>query len=93
MEDSLRIERWYLDAKNHDAVAEIAGTMTKQPPDRFGWLFTKNDYYRSADMRPDLPALQNNVDMTKDLGFVKASFDVKRYSDLSLVEEAAKRLK
>ena len=31
--------------------------------------------------------------MTKDLGFVRASFDVKKYTDLSIVEEAAKRLK
>jgi sulfonate transport system substrate-binding protein len=92
MEDSMRIEHWFLDPKNHDAVAEIAGRLTKQPPDRFGWLFTKNDYYRAPDMRPDLDALQKNVDMTKELGFVKASFDVKAHSDLSLVEEAAKRL-
>ena len=66
--------------------------MTKQPPERFGWLFTKQDYYRDPDMRPNLDALQQNVDMTKDLGFVKASFDVKAHSDLSLIEEAAKRL-
>ena len=29
----------------------------------------------------------------KELGFIKASIDVKKHSDLSLVEEAAKRLK
>jgi len=93
MEDTMRIERWYLDPKNHDAAAAIASRITKQPPERFGWLFTKADYYRAPDMRPDLVALQKNVDMTKDLGFVKKSFDVKLHSDLSLVEEAAKRLK
>ena len=93
MEDTMRIERWYLDPKNHDAVAAIASRITKQPPERFGWLFTKADYYRAPDMRPDLVALQKNVDMTKDLGFVKKSFDVKSHSDLSLVEEAAKRQK
>src|ERR1700686_4952835 len=93
MEDTMRIERWYLDPKNHDAVAEIASRITKQPPERFGWLFTKNDYYRNPDMRPDLDALQKNVDMTKDLGFGKGSFDVNAHSDLSLIEEAAKRLK
>jgi sulfonate transport system substrate-binding protein len=93
LEDTMRIERWYLDPANHDAVAQIASAMTKQPPERFGWLFTKSDYYRSPEMRPDLDALQKNVDMTKDLGFVKASFDVKAHSDLSLIEEAAKRLK
>jgi NitT/TauT family transport system substrate-binding protein len=92
MEDSMRIERWYLDPNNHDAAAQIASNVTKQPPERFGWLFTKSDYYRAPDMRPDLNALQKNVDMTHELGFVKASFDVKAHSDLSLVEEAAKRL-
>ncbi len=92
LEDTMRIEHWYLDPKNHDAAAAIASQLTKQPPERFGWLFTKQDYYRSSDMMPNLDALQKNVDMTKDLGFVKASFDVKTHSDLSLIEEAAKRL-
>jgi sulfonate transport system substrate-binding protein len=93
MEDSMRIERCYLDPKNHDAAADIASKLTKQPPERFGWLFTKADYYRNPDMKPALDALQKNVDMTKDLGFVKASVDIKTHSDLSLIEEAAKRLK
>jgi NitT/TauT family transport system substrate-binding protein len=93
MEDSMRIEHWFVDPANHGAAAAIAAKLTKQPPERFGWLFTKQDYYRAPDMRPDLDALQKNVDMTKELGFVKASFDVKAHSDLSLIEEAAKRLK
>jgi NitT/TauT family transport system substrate-binding protein len=89
----LRILHWYLDPKNHDAAAEIASQLTKQPPERFGWIFTKDDYYRDPNLMPDLDALQRNVDMTHDLGFVKASFDVKAHSDLSLIQEAAKRLK
>ncbi len=93
LEDTLRITHWYLDPKNHDAVAQIASQLVKQPPERFGWLFTKSDYYRDPNMLPNLGALQKNVDMTKDLGFIKASFDVKAHSDLSLIEEAAKRLK
>jgi len=92
LEDTLRITHWYLDPKNHDAVAQIASQLVKQPPERFGWLYTKNDYYRDPDMLPDLDALQKNVDMTKDLGFVNASFNVKAHSDLSLIGEAAKRL-
>jgi NitT/TauT family transport system substrate-binding protein len=92
IEDSMRIEQWYLDPKNHDAVAQIAANVTKQPPERFGWLFTKDDYYRSPVMRPDIAALQKNVDLTHELGFVPASFDVKAHSDLSLIDEAAKRL-
>src|SRR5262249_5301 len=93
MEDALRIVRWYLDPANHKEATEIAGRVTKQPPEPFGWVFTKSDSYRDPNLMPDLDALQRNVDMTRDLGFVKSSLDVKKYSDLSIVEEAAKRLK
>lgn len=93
MEDMLRIERWYLDPKNHDEVAQIASKLLKIPPERFGWLFTKKDYYRDPDMMPDLVALQRNVETAVDLGIFKQNIDVKKHSDLSLVQEAAKRLK
>jgi NitT/TauT family transport system substrate-binding protein len=93
MEDSLRIAHWYLDPKDHDAAAAIAAQLTKQPPERFGWIYTKQDYYRNPDMVPNLDALQRNVNLTHDLGFVHASFDVKAHSDLSIVQEAAQRLK
>ena len=72
MEDMLRIERWYLDPKNHDEVAKIASDLLKIPPERFGWVFTKKDYYRDPDMMPDLAALQRNVDTTADMGFIKS---------------------
>ena len=93
LEDTLRILHWYIDPKNHDEVAQIAGRLVKVPPERMGWVFTKIDAYRDPNMIPDLAALQRNVDLTKDLGYARASFDVKAYSDLSMVEEAAKRLK
>jgi NitT/TauT family transport system substrate-binding protein len=92
MEDSLRIVRWYLDPANHKEVMEICARITRQPSERFSWVFTDKDNYRDPNMVPDLAALQRNVDLTHDLGFVKASFDVKKYADLSLVEEAARRL-
>jgi NitT/TauT family transport system substrate-binding protein len=41
MEDMLTITRWYQDPKNHDEVAKIASNVTKQPPERFGWLFKR----------------------------------------------------
>jgi len=93
MEDALRIVRWYLDPANHQQVMEICARITGQPAARFGWVFTDQDNYRDRDMMPDLAALQRNVDLTRDLGFIKASFDVKKYADLSVVEAAAKRLK
>jgi len=44
-------------------------------------------------MKPNLVALQANMDTMKQLGFVKDSLDIKKHSDLSLIEEANKRLK
>ncbi len=93
MEDSLRIVHWYLDPANHEAAKQILGDLVKRPPEIFDWAFTKKDTYHDPNMLPNLDALQKNVDLTRDLGFTKSSFDVKKYSDLSMVEEAAKRLK
>jgi NitT/TauT family transport system substrate-binding protein len=92
MEDSLRIVRWYLDPANHEAAKQILGELVKRPPETFDWAFTKKDVYHDPSLMPNLDALQKNVDLTHDLGFTQASFDVKKYTDLSLVEEAVKRL-
>ena len=64
-------------AKNKDEVAQIASRITKQPADRFGWLFTKDDTYRDANMVPNLDALQRNIDATRELGLIKKKNDVK----------------
>jgi sulfonate transport system substrate-binding protein len=93
MEDTLRIVRWFLDPANQKAAAEIAAKVTKQPAERFSWVFTQEDYYRDPNMLPNLEALQKNLDMTTDLGFVKGKVDVAQHTDLSIVKEAAARLK
>jgi NitT/TauT family transport system substrate-binding protein len=41
---------------------------------------------------PNLAALQSNVQQQKDVGFIKNDIDVKKYADVSMVVEAAKRL-
>jgi NitT/TauT family transport system substrate-binding protein len=92
MEDTLRIVHWYLDPANHEAAMQILGDLVKRPPQTFDWAFTKRDVYHDPNLMPNLVALQKNVDLTHELGFTKSSFDVKKYTDLSIVEEAAKRL-
>jgi ABC-type nitrate/sulfonate/bicarbonate transport system substrate-binding protein len=92
MEDMLRIVHWYLDPKNHAAVAEICSKLTKAPPDRFGWVFTHQDTYHDPNLIPNLEALQRNVDTVQDLGFVKKHIDISKHVDLSLVKEAEARL-
>jgi NitT/TauT family transport system substrate-binding protein len=93
MEDNLRVVRWYLDPKNHDEAVKIASKLTKIPPERFPWLFTDQDYARNGNLMPDMKALQANVNATRELGFIKQPLDVQKYTDLSIVQEAAARLK
>jgi sulfonate transport system substrate-binding protein len=93
MEDLLTVAHWFLDPKNHAEVAQIASKITKAPPERFGWLFTTKDNYRDPNLMPDLAALQKNIDTTRDLGFVKKPIDINKFADLTLITEAAKRLK
>jgi len=98
MEDMLRVRRWFLDPKNHDGAVQIAVDLTKRPAESWSkWLFLKNgqagDYFHDPDAKPDLAALQSNIDLQRDLGFLKSSIDVRKYADLTLIEEAEKRLK
>jgi len=93
MEDLLRVSHWFLDPKNHEAAMQIASKITKVPAARFSWVFTNKDCYHDPNMIPDLDALQHNVDTVRSLGFVKKHVDVKAHADLSIIKEAAARLK
>jgi sulfonate transport system substrate-binding protein len=92
MEDYGAILRWYYDPANHkEAVALTAGFL-KRPPAAFdSWLFTKRDFFRDPDGKPDLKVVQESIDRVKELGFIKEALDVSKYADLSMVEEAARR--
>ena len=48
MEDTLLMTRWYRDPANYKEVMAIAGRVTKQPPERFDWPFTKRDTYHES---------------------------------------------
>jgi sulfonate transport system substrate-binding protein len=91
-EDDIRATRWFMDPANHDEAINIVAQFIKIPPERLGWVFTKNDLYRDPNLHPDVSSIQKNVDLLQDFGFIKAKIDVKKQSDLSLVEEAVKRI-
>jgi len=95
MEDALRVFQWYLDPKNHAEAVKLASDMSKVPAERLDpWLFVKGkDYYRNPDGLPNLAALQANIKTQKDLGLIKDDILVSKYADLSVVREAAARLK
>jgi NitT/TauT family transport system substrate-binding protein len=82
-----------LDPANKPAVVEIVSKFTKVPPQHLQWIFTKQDYYRDANAMPDIPAIQRQMDMLKEFNVLKANVEVKKFTDLSIVEEAAARIK
>jgi NitT/TauT family transport system substrate-binding protein len=92
-EDYIRSLRWYMDPANHGAVVDIVARYTKVPPPQLQWIFTKQDFYRDSGAVPDLAAIQRSVDMLKEFNFVKADLDVKKFADLSLIGDAANRIK
>ena len=93
-EDELRAIRWFTDPANRPEMVAFLARMTKQPAERFdNYAFTKNDYYRDALARPNLDSLQHDIDTQFKLGFIKSAIEVRKYADLSFVEEAARRLR
>jgi NitT/TauT family transport system substrate-binding protein len=90
--DVVRAIRWYTDPKNHDEAVAIVARINKAPPARMQWAFTDRDQYRDPNGMPNLAALQSNLQLQKQVGLLKIGINVKKYSDLSVVEEAAKRL-
>jgi sulfonate transport system substrate-binding protein len=93
LEDTVRAYRWYYDPKNHDAVVDIVAKFTKRPAEQLGWVFTQRDNYRDTNGIVDLDELQHNEDTVLKLGFIKTPIKVADYADLSLVKEAAARIK
>lgn len=50
-------------------------------------------WYLDPNNRPELKALRSNLKTQKGAGFLTIDIDVPKLADLSLVEEAAKRIK
>lgn len=93
-EDMLRGEHWLLDPANRKEALEIVARATKLPASLYAdYIYTEKDYYHDPNGRPSLEALQRNVRTERELGFLKADLDVRKYTDLSFIEEAAKRIK
>jgi NitT/TauT family transport system substrate-binding protein len=81
------------DPAQRDQTVQLISDVTKQPAALYrDWVFTKQDYYRDPQGLPNSEALQANVDLAQKLGFLHANLDVAKYTDLSLAEDADKRI-
>jgi ABC-type nitrate/sulfonate/bicarbonate transport system substrate-binding protein len=94
-EDEIRAWHWYLDPKNRDAALQIVAKFNKRPAAFYAPFTWKpdRDLYHDPDDVPNIAALQRDFEVQKEAGFLKIDIDAKKYADLSIVEDAAKRLK
>jgi NitT/TauT family transport system substrate-binding protein len=92
-EDHVRAVRWFADPKNHDEAVKIVANFMQQPPETLSYLFSKDDYYRDPFMVPNLKTLQDNINLTVDLGLAPKGITIDpNYVDLSFVKEAQRRI-
>ena len=91
--DYLRIMRWYLNPKNRPQMLQIVAGVFKVPVERLDKsTYNENDVYFDRNGMPDMKALQADVDLAADFGFIKEHIDLAKYTDLSIMEEAVKRV-
>ena len=93
-EDAIRITRWYWDPANHAEVVKLVSKLSGQKPENLdSWLFVKGqDNFRNPNGYPNIDAIQKNIQLEKDLGIIKDVIDVKKHSDVTLIDDALKRL-
>lgn len=92
-EDYIRALHWFLNPANHKAAIQIVMNFTHRPLKAVNYAFTKKDYYRDPNDVPNIPALQHAIDLAVKNKVIKKGIDVEKYTDLSIVKEAAKRIK
>ena len=94
LEDNIRMRRWMFDPKTRmDAIKQLSDT-TKIPVAEYAeWVYTTDDYYYHPQALTDARRLQHNVEILKQAGVIPNAINVDPYVDLSLVKEAAARIK
>ena len=92
-EDHLRAVRWFLDPKNRQEALALTSDVTKLPPDRLAFAFTKDDFYHSPDGLPDVASVQKEIDESVKVGVLPKPVAIApTHVDLTLVEEAKRHL-
>lgn len=97
MEDHMRMRRWMTstDPKTRAQVLGVLSEQLHQPVANFAdWAFLpKGGQYSDPLLRIDVARMQKNIDDIKAAGILKDTIDAKKYVDMSLADEAAKRFK
>lgn len=93
LEDYMRAVRWFYDPKNREEALAITADVTKLPKERLAFAFSKTGFYNSPDLRPDIALAQKEIGESVELGVLPKPVELSpKYVDLSLIEEAKKRI-
>lgn len=93
LEDNIRFRQWLNDPANRDEVLALLVKVTRGSLENYSeWAFTNKDNYRHPQALIDVGRLQKNIDDLHELGVLDARIDVTPYVDMSLAQEAAKRV-
>lgn len=91
-EDMVRGVHWMLDPANRQTAIAFAAKESRMPAARLEpYFLTRADSYHDPNGVPDIAALQRNIDAQVKFGFLKQSFEVKKYADLSFIKRGAER--
>jgi sulfonate transport system substrate-binding protein len=92
-EDYIRAARWFIDPANRKEALALTGDVTKLPEERLAFAFTKDDFYHSPDVVPQIPLVQREIDESVELGVLPKPVKIAPdHVDLSLIEEAKRRI-
>jgi ABC-type nitrate/sulfonate/bicarbonate transport system substrate-binding protein len=92
-EDHIRAVRWFLDPAHHKEAIAICAEVTKLPEENLDYAFTKADFYHSPDAVPEVGLAQKQIDEDVELKVLPKKVEISpKYVDLSLIEEAKKRI-
>jgi len=94
LEDNMRMRAWMTNPHTRpQAIRQLSDTTKVPVEDYEKWVYTTDDYYYHPHAMTDVARLQSNIDKMKEAGMIPVTIDVARYVDLSLVQEAAGRLR
>jgi sulfonate transport system substrate-binding protein len=93
VEDYVRGVQWFEDKKNRAEAIKLLAKFSKQPEKNFeGWAFSEKDEPQASWAMPNMQALQANIDQFQRLGLIPRPFKAVDYTDLSMVQDAKKRI-
>ena len=93
LEDNMLVRRWTRDPATRMDAVRLVSEISKQPLDGLAeWAFTNKDNYNDPYAQLNVPRLQKNIDDLVEAGVLPKPIEAAKYVDMSMAQEAAKRL-